>query len=328
MAFLTLNGLTIPVIDGGLDERYHEVGAARRSFPGQHQKSRRGVKRSWAVRTAPLPVADAEMIERFLLGLGDAFSFDDHPFTAKGIAPNTFDAFTYKPGTAADGLPVLNQARFGSSIAHSSAVVNLLTANQQSVETDTTGFSAVDLSTISRDTNFAYVGAACLKVITSAAVNGVLGGMAVLATSTNTQVWAVSAYVMSPTAVTVQVIGRNNTAGTDGTPTVVTLTPYTWQRISALSPSVTSGDVISLRVLEETADSNITFYVDGLQINNDTALPPRPFNGVSTVPAYFDLDDSTWDGRDFTFSFWSPVPRSNGAIAFALKKSGVANALF
>lgn len=80
--FLTLNGVRVPVATWQRD--FEAVGDAGRAFSGAYRSSRRALKRVWSIETAPLSRADAEALAAILQGRGDAWTFDDDLYSAKG----------------------------------------------------------------------------------------------------------------------------------------------------------------------------------------------------------------------------------------------------
>ncbi|MEL7567641.1 MAG: sugar-binding protein, partial [Dehalobacterium sp.] len=69
------------------------------------------------------------------------------------------------------GNPRYEAGKFNQGIMIEEGTTNLLTANQSSVETDTTGFSAFNSATLSRDTTERWHGSASLKVVTPGSVS-------------------------------------------------------------------------------------------------------------------------------------------------------------
>lgn len=310
MAFLTLNGVTAKIVQATMMPR--ELGDSGRLASGAYRKEVRSSKRSWRLQLRPVTPDDGVGLIRILLGRGHGFPFDANTQSAGGLAALGSPIATLHSALAADGLAVLNEAKRGNgSIAVDAAATNLLTTNQATVETDLTGFSAVDGAALTRVTTNKWQATACVQVTTSAVVNAVRGGVAVLGTAPSTSVYTVSAYVMATSAITVQVIGRNNTLGTDGTPTVVALTPNVWQRISAQTPSVTAGDAVSLRVMENTIDSGVTFFVDGLMQQVGTVLNSW-VDGSRAAPSLSYPPGVLAGSGDFTINAWIMPPPTAG----------------
>jgi hypothetical protein len=83
------------------------------------------------------------------------FHYDTHLKSTQGLAPVGTPVATLRPG----------EGKFGGAVAVEEGTTNLLTANQSSVETNTTGFTAVNAATLTRDTAQYYSGVSSLKAI-------------------------------------------------------------------------------------------------------------------------------------------------------------------
>jgi hypothetical protein len=110
-------------------------------------------------------------------------------------------------------------------------------------------------------------------VVTSATVNSVKGGVYANITATASKTYSGSVYVKGTG--TVEVYLRDNTGATESSRTSVTLSATTWKRVTVNDFSVGGGSPdLWLAVVEATADSNITFYCDGWQVEQ---------NGISNL---------------------------------------------
>ena len=87
MAFLELNGWTVPVAAGSVSEEPVEIGERDRAFDGTYRSSIRAVKRRWRMKTVPMIRSDAEALRGLLLGLGHYWSFDTDLYSSKGLGP-------------------------------------------------------------------------------------------------------------------------------------------------------------------------------------------------------------------------------------------------
>lgn len=149
---------------------------------------------------------------------------------------------------------------------------NLLTANQSSAETDTTGFSNIGGSTITRDTTTYKYGSACLKVVTANSV--AWEGVALQQSITNTKVYCGSFWIKGSGTVVVSINQINSGWGVNvskSTP-AITLTD-SWQRVSVglLFPSSETYNIALIKILTPTQQS-ATFYIDGLQLEEIQAV--------------------------------------------------------
>jgi len=144
---------------------------------------------------------------------------------------------------------------------------NLLTVNQSSVESGTTGFVSYNSATISMDTTESYVGRACLKCVTPNV--GSSEGVT-FASSTNIKElrnYAYSCYVKGTIGATLRLQTNLNAAGGGYLGTFykdITLTS-TWQRciVSFMAPATAS---LFYGYLLTPTQQAVTFYVDGLQL--------------------------------------------------------------
>jgi len=151
---------------------------------------------------------------------------------------------------------------------------NLLTNNQASIETDTTGFAAMSGATISRDTTEHWNGTASLKVVCPGSVlyEGVYTTNIVVSPST---VYTGSFWIKATAgkSLTIQL--------TDGV--IETHVSFTasgiWERKEITHTVSASSTALALRCYTETSIQAVTFYLDGLQIEKsniatDWALSP------------------------------------------------------
>jgi hypothetical protein len=153
------------------------------------------------------------------------------------------------------------------------ADTNLLTANQASVETDTTGFNSVSSAALSRDTTIFKYGNASLKTVTPGAVanEGFYTSFAsVVASNTYTaSVWfkgsgTVLLGISEYTAASVYV-GLTYTS-------TITLTD-TWTRYSVSRAFGSTGERALIRIITTSGTAQaITFYADGLQLEQKAYL--------------------------------------------------------
>ncbi len=163
-----------------------------------------------------------------------------------------------------------------------SPLKNLLTDNQATVETDTTGFATYWEATNSRDTTRSWQGSASLKVDTT----GFAGdghndhGIYTLPSTgvaAGTQV-VCSAYVWMPTGVSFQIGTRWQTAA-NGYLAESGVTTYTgtgaWQRVtSAVSSNATQDPYPCVEVTVPDTQGAQIFWLDGLQVEIGTSAAP------------------------------------------------------
>jgi hypothetical protein len=161
----------------------------------------------------------------------------------------------------------------GSFETYVTASLNLLTANQSSVETDLIGFTVRYGATLTRDTVEHWNGSASLKVATPG--SAVMEGFEVHASATIGQVYTGSLYLKGSGTIRVVMADLGGAAGV-GTSIIVTLNG-TWQRVTP--PAFTAGST-TIRLIADTSTAQaVTFYADGLQIEQQAYATPWMLGG-------------------------------------------------
>lgn len=340
MAFLTLNGITIPV--NKCEEVHQELGERARMFSGRYNVARRAIKRRWRFATPPVYGSQAETIKGLVQGLGNCWRFDDGTlYDAKGytLDPSGAVYITIADMTTAAGNVVSEEVisdvvRYGRrwkiddleptrySIAATNNTTNRLASLERKIQSGSAAsFAADDGATVSVvDTKSWAGGGYALKVVTSGTVNSVKGGAHVasgIGVSAG-QYANGTVYLLSEEASaadrTLEVYLYDATNTATSTIATVTLEQNKWTRVHIpgfLLPSGSSN--CQLFVREATADSNITFYMDGLQIirsNTDTGsgawTDGLPTGGDSIIqPDNLNFLDGN---GDYTFLVWASNP--------------------
>lgn len=322
MSFLTLNGYPVSVKEGGLEEIPIEAKGQSRVFAGTMRKQRVALKRGWRVTTIPMIASEATLLEQILLGLGDAWSFDGHAFSAKGLLPTTTGQFQ-NPERGSDGLYTVGGARFGGGIQVADGVTNLLTSNQATVATDLTGFAALAGAALLRNTQWSWQGVGCVRVSTTAvAGDGVrtTGTADASATSCRASVW-----VMSFQSFSVTVYMRNATTATNGTVQTKALTPGKWVRFDVGTVAHNATDLLEVRAEDATGGgAGHLFYCDGFMLVRDstTVSPPWVDGSSANVAPTWTFPITT---RELTINFWSTM--GNAGRPLSLLTSADANRL-
>lgn len=137
---------------------------------------------------------------------------------------------------------------------------NLLTANQSSVETDTTGFAPRGAATITKDSTYAVHGNSSLKVVTS----NVASSEGFYTTNTNVTAgttYTASVYLRGTGTVGVVIVNQNNV----GLNTVNVTLNDTWQRFAVSAMAQSEDTSFSIHVRTNTQQA-ATFYADCLQL--------------------------------------------------------------
>lgn len=217
----------------------------------------------------------------------------------------------YNPETGASvasGTPRYVTGKFGQAIMVEEGNNNILTPNQSSVETDTTGFSALSGATLSRTTSRAWNGTASLQVVTDGSQSA-QGAAASVTTSTN-GTFTGSAYLQGSGTVFVRIrITYTDSSFVEVNSANITLTDTIWQRGTATATADPGKTVNGVHIHVRTSSAQaVTFYVDGLQIEQKAyatswqiggtarvaETPTHPLTGISsaiTVEGWFKLDN-------------------------------------
>ncbi len=149
--------------------------------------------------------------------------------------------------------------------------INYLTENQNSVETDLTGFTSKLSATLSRDTSEYRFGVASLKIVTPGSVTeeGITLNGATVAPSIS---YTAEVWVKGSGTVKLALQEQTSTGTVVGTTTKsITLTSI-WTRYEIARTFGTTG--VSAVVLLYTATTQgITFYADGFRINLTSKTP-------------------------------------------------------
>jgi hypothetical protein len=153
---------------------------------------------------------------------------------------------------------------------------NMLTYNQSSVETDTSGFTVLVGATLTRDTGQFWQGTASLKAVTpgSSAAEGFICYLP-SGSLVGGETLTLSGYVTGASG-GVRLFLYSDTLFALGTQASTTLTGLgTWQRLvtTVTLPSPLPSGNIGLRIATTTAQA-ITFYADGLQVEAGGVASP------------------------------------------------------
>ncbi len=239
----------------------------------------------------------------------------------------------------ASGVPVYEAGKYADAILMWSAVTNLLTANQSSFESGTTGATAVNSATLTQSSAEAWNGTYSLEVQTPGAVVG--EGVYVNITSTTaSDPYSGSVYVMG--SGTVEVYFYDATNSVTGTTQTITLTG-SWQRV--FNASLTLGSVAStdLRLYVVTSGSAqaVTFYVDGVQLEQSGFSNVWQVGGTArdadaltlATPSYLSVDHGTiqgwylggqdWQAVSHAVGLWESNPGTTGSLQLQFTTSGL-----
>lgn len=126
MAFLTINGFEISILDGSADVSEEEIGSSTRAFSGHLIQSTRARARVFSGKTPILSAADAKATTGLLKADGHYWGFDDQ-YSSKGLGVAS-GSYTLASSqiTIASGNIVTFDTNIGSAwtiIAHDSGSV-------------------------------------------------------------------------------------------------------------------------------------------------------------------------------------------------------------
>ena len=327
MAYLTINGVTVPVVQGG-HGNIIEIGSRDRAVDGTSIVSVSARKRTWRLTTRPMTSTEVAALVGLLLGYGDSWDCEWAAtlalwYSKKGIPSNASPKASLL-GASVDGVGIAGHYKFGPApstnkhgLGVTAGTTNLLTASV-STPTSTTGFTAVDSATRTYNTTAKCFGTGSIKVVTSATVNHAKGGVSTTF-SANTGYYTVSCYVRSDSAVAGVSIEATGSGvyfvGSDGQVSGTTLPANSpWTRLS-YTVYVDASTTVTIKVLEITEDSHITFYVDGLQAEAQETLTAWIPGGTTRAAAslYWPLD-ATFNADEITFGCWTTGPTVNANL--------------
>ena len=191
--------------------------------------------------------------------------FDGSLNSHKGLTPTfTRASVAYlSDGTKVEaGQPRFEVGKFGKGVLIEEGTTNLLTANQSSIETDTTGLVSQYSATITRDTTEHWNGSASLKVVTPGTRN--YEGFDARKTGMTLVVgdkYTASAWVKGTGTVVISLAEDGSAYGvTHGIP--ITLT-NAWQRITVTRTITMQMNTILLLFVWTSTTQAVTFYADG-----------------------------------------------------------------
>lgn len=152
----------------------------------------------------------------------------------------------------------------------------MLTTNQRSVGTNTTGFTAVNSATLSRSTAQYYSGTASLSVVTPGSVTD--EGFSVAATGLTLAVdetYVSSLYVKGTGTITLKLEESGST--TASTSDDETTLSSAWQRIDVYHTITDAANTtLTMYVTTSSTAQSTTFYADALQLEAGTSPTDWP----------------------------------------------------
>ena len=89
MAFLVINGITVPVLAGSAKVSPKVIGGQERAFDATLLTTRSRVKEMFAATRQHTGAAEAEAFHKLLLGEGHTWSFASHVYSSLGLGPSS-----------------------------------------------------------------------------------------------------------------------------------------------------------------------------------------------------------------------------------------------
>lgn len=317
MSFLKLNNYTIPVLTPG-EFSPVEIGERSRAFSGVTMRNIRARYRDYIFKTNLQNLKDIAAIEGWINGYGHYWSFDVDAYSSKGLPFYTgaTPVYTMRNSEAADGDPVDDQGFVSGSgsVAVENGTTNLLAADQRDAENAPTGYTAINGAAISADTSNYWQGTKSLKCVTDAVGSDQEGYQtdAINPAANNVTFWA-SVYLKGAAGgEEITIYLRDETHTTNGATVDLVLTDAdTWYRGECFItiPAGTDCTDLKLKIIESVADSAITFYSDGFQIEQNTyASSWVDGTRASEELRFVNLDWLTIEPGGFSVSFWTKGP--------------------
>ena len=339
MAFLTLNGLAIPVVRGG-EEHPDPIGFEfKRTFSGAPITDARGYKRRWQFTTPPLSEQRALEIIGLVQGRGINLPFDADwdQYSTNGAYP-TSPVWTQRNSYAADGTIVYDEAGAiegnytgdphalseDASAAVETGTTNVLysiATDGDNIATGTDadagvgGFTAVGTGTRATSTAAYWQGSRSLVVTSDAVDDGVRTSNATVAANA-TVTASVYVRVLGVGSVTPKIrLYQGAGFATLATSSTVTfLTTSEWRRIT-LTATLTGGNTLcAMGVLcpQDNGGAQV-MYCDGFQIE-ELAYATSWVAGTRAAGAFAIPAANFPHWGDLTISGWFSQPSANPTV--------------
>ena len=271
MAFLTLNGLTIPTLAGG-QIRTEEIGKRVRAHDGTLLVESRAVKRQWRFTTVPQTQAIAVMLRNIIIGRGHFFPLDSDANSSGGVAPSAESDTTYLSNTASDagansvkntyaaGGATANAALETGAVGCYDAATNVLPADERDAENAVVPYGSVGAPTVTSDTTYHWQGSRSVKSVGTSGEgvktsdSGAFGG----GTDVTGSVYVYHAIGGS---VKINIVDDQATASSE----TFALGAGQWSRIWKTHTLDAAATQARIEVTSESVGS-LTIYADGFQL--------------------------------------------------------------
>ncbi len=172
-------------------------------------------------------------------------------------------AYTSDGEQVAANTPRFEQGRFGQAIMVEEGTTNLLTANQSSVETDLTGFTAIRNATLSRDATKSWHGSASLRVTTPGLQNDEGVAITYSASLSAGQVFNYSVYLAGTGTVWLAILEYGSTL--NNRQHIIANLSSEFKRYDMTYTVTATATKLELRVVTNIVEA-VTFWVDGIQL--------------------------------------------------------------
>lgn len=330
MAFLTLNGFTIPTAKGGTINTKDIGDPDGYAFDGTAIIDIRNRKRTWKFKTKPVNASTARMIRGLVQGNGFYFPYDSTLLSQSGRQPIAGTIGTNMLNTASDGsAPVfsyLNPAdtlatkysKFGAgSLQVDLGCTNLLSAAQSQ---GTGGWTGVGAGTTVTNAvaGHSWEGASSVSVVYGA------GGAAQAVTNSSYaagDVYYGSVFIGVPAnwasvgqTLRVQLQGSDGSIGNSNF-TDVQIQPGTWTRVGCTMTAGGSGSTVTLSVINTSGSAiGVTVYLDGAQVekrvsgSNTYKWTAWTAGGTTRAAGNLNYAVSAASSQGFTFNCWACRP--------------------
>uniref|UniRef100_UPI00261E1DDE phage tail spike protein n=1 Tax=Bacteroides sp. TaxID=29523 RepID=UPI00261E1DDE len=199
----------------------------------------------------------------------------------------------------AANIPRYETGKFGKAIMVEEGTPNLLSANQSSVETNTTGFTSNNGAVLTRDITKYWTGNASLKVVST---GGTYQGFCVTASVTTGLVYTFSVYLYSDAQANISVTLSDTRTRADIS---ITLNAGIWTRFSFPFPITMTSSGTFLMFVRNTAAG--TFYADGLQLEQKSYATSWILGGTTRQPELLSFPTTGLSPTTGTISVWVNV---------------------
>jgi hypothetical protein len=282
--FLSISGLTVPVLTGQNSRAFEDAGRASRGVSGQLSKDRRFLRRKFEFKTGPISLSDYITLRGFLHRQPSSFRFENNLNSnlQTGGLTVTASNTAYASSIASDGTAVLGQVAYGSyALLPAGNGTNLWASNLATggdASQTTVGISALLSGAISLTTARAWRGTRSFAVTTAGVGSGLR--TAAFAPIVNTS-YAASLFITGTAQPVACELWANSTVLASVT---VTPDPTAWQRVKLIAGVLTTSGMTDMHVRVTQSGATVgTYYIDGLQLEAQSFVTPWMDGVRSTI---------------------------------------------